>query len=68
MQMSSFKEYVKSSIVTFIAAMAAAILAEWGHVIWSQAGIFALAGVGVRAGIKAVLEILAFIKPTTSVK
>lgn len=65
--MSTFSEYVKSSVVTFIAAFSVSVLAQWGSVEWTHAGLFALAGVGVRAGVKAILEILALIKPTTTV-
>ncbi len=67
MKMSSFKEYVKSSIISFIAAFAIAVLAEWGHIVWSSVGVIGLISVGARAGVKAILEMLALIKPTTSV-
>lgn len=68
MQLSSFEEYVKSSVVTFIAMFALAVLASWSDFSWTKDGLFALGGVGVRAGVKGILELLALIKPTTSVQ
>lgn len=68
MKLSSFKEYVKSSIVTFIAMFAIAVLAQWNDVSLTRDSLFALGGVGIRAGVKGVLEIMAVLKPTTSVR
>lgn len=65
--MSSFKEYLKSSAVSFIAGFALAVLPFIGDLSFSKAAIMGLVFVGVRAGVKAVLEVLSFIKPTTSV-
>lgn len=64
--LSTLKEYVKSSAVTFIAMFAVAVLASWDTTSFTKDGLFALGSVGVRAGVKGILEILALIKPTTS--
>lgn len=65
--LSSLKEYVKSSLVTFIATFAAAVAPGFGDASFTKSALVALLLVGIRAGVKAVLEVLAVIKPTTSI-
>lgn len=65
--MSSLKEHAKSFVITFIAAFAVAVLANWDKQSWSHDTYFALFSAGVRAGAKAVLEMLAIIRPTATV-
>lgn len=62
MQLSSFNHYFKSSVVTFIATFAAAVLPMWGDAGFTRSALVALAMVGLRAGVKAILESLALIK------
>lgn len=68
MQVSSFFEYVKSSVLTFIATFALAVLPGFDNASLTKAGIISLVMVGVRAGIKAILEILSVIKPTVTIQ
>lgn len=67
MKISSLEQYLVSSMVTFISAFAIAVLANWTNQSWSHDVLFALGGAGIRAGVKAILEMLAVIKPTVSV-
>lgn len=52
------REYIWSSFITFIAAFGTAILPMLGGATWNKAAIFALLAVGIRAGVKAVLNLL----------
>lgn len=59
---SSFGVYFRSSLLTFIAAFAAATAPVIGDQKFSQAALLAIIFTGVRAGIKAVLEYIAILK------
>ena len=52
------KEYGWSSIVTFVAAFAVAIAPTVGSLPLDKAAIFALLAAGIRAGTRAVLNLL----------
>lgn len=62
--MSSFGEYLKSSVITFVATFAAAVLPGIGDVQFSKGAIIALILVGIRAGVKAIFEMLAVVNAT----
>lgn len=53
-------EYIWSSLITFVAAFGTTVvpLANMSGGNWTQAAVFALVAVGVRAGFKAVLNLL----------
>ena len=61
-KMSSVSVYLKSSIVTFLASFATSVLPIIGNIEWEKSAIIALIVVGVRAGVKALLEYLAIMK------
>lgn len=63
--LSPFIEYLKSSVITFIAAFAASTIPFIGGVSADKASIIALILVGARAGVKALFEYLAILKVTT---
>ena len=60
--MNSFKTYFKSSVITFIAAFAMAVLPGLGNVDFSKGALVAIVMVGIRAGVKALLEYFAILK------
>jgi hypothetical protein len=57
--MGIFKEYFWSSITTFLAAFFLAVAPLVGGVPLDKAALFAVVMAGVRAGVKAVLQLLA---------
>lgn len=52
------KEYVKSSLITFATAFLIATVPFLGNADWSQSAIIAVLITGVRAGVKALVEML----------
>lgn len=58
------KRYVLSSIITFIASFCAAVLPSVGDLEFSRAALVALVLVGVRAGVKAILEFIVKVTST----
>ena len=65
--LSSWQEYFKSSVITFVAVFATAVLPQLGDAPMTKASLVALAMVGIRAGVKALLEILAGMKTSTNI-
>lgn len=64
--LSSFKEYLKGSILTFISSFAVAFIPFLGGADFSHSAILAAILTAARLALKAVLESLAVIKPTKS--
>ena len=54
--MTTYKRYLLSSAITFFSAFALVVIRSWEPVSYSQAAIFSLLAVGVRAGFKALGE------------
>ena len=60
--MSSYKEYLKSSLITFVSAFLLAVVPFIGDMEWNKAVVSALIFAGVRAGVKAVAQYFAILK------
>ncbi len=61
---STRKQYLESSIITFIAAFSGAVAPSIGDLQFNRAAIIPLAFVGLRAGVKVLFELFATIKAT----
>lgn len=56
------KDYVKSSVITFVSTFAIAVVPFLGDASWSKSALLGLLLVGVRAGVKGLFEYLATVK------
>lgn len=56
---TNLKRYIISSVLTFVATFAAAVLPSLGDLQFTKAAVVAIIMVGLRAGIKALFEFLA---------
>lgn len=66
--LSNFREYVKSAAITFISTFAVAFVPFLGNDNFKESLLISALLAAVRAGFKAVLEMLAVIRPTETLR